>query len=606
MFARVLPFLLALSCGVPADAQDAQDLRFHSVFLRVEMAAGQPNFKTLAVDSLGKNKLDLNTMQPLRVPATAYRVSRMGQRVEYRSGEGAAEWAFQFADRRVTIRSTYSEANPPKPLVLNFDPILCHATVLGLFNDDGAVRLPALLHFPDHGTFRIRATAPGLALGYDALRDSDNFVRVTFPAATPARRQIEYQLEVAAIYPGGPQVANDPRLDGFRRDFLNIFQINPRLRVLANHAASDPCAFTVYMYSAVAVKAPPLAEGLTALDLLRQTLDRYAGGMKAYGMAHYGDSRGLPYDFLDTYPSLVMAAGDYARTSHDKAWVERNYAVVKSWADKIIQFDRDGDGLMEYPLSGNSGSWTRLVSIRPSNWWDTIGFRSEELGRQDHPVRQGRRRPHGVSAQRQLGFLDEAGVDPAVELVGHHWFRAQRRLRERAGLPCVDRDAGNRADERANGRSRHVYRAGGQAERLVLRHFFQSGDGRAGWLEKRRRQTSRLLFPLRERRGGDVRSADSRARQPRLGQAADEDEGSGLHAVRPGLTGQSDSDPARGLRAPGEALGRAGAGGRVGRISDLRERRRDGLLRLVHAAGALRFGAKGRSGCHALPHAEGI
>ena len=374
MFARVLPFLLALSCGVPADAQDAQDLRFHSVFLRVEMAAGQPNFKTLAVDSLGKNKLDLNTMQPLRVPATAYRVSRMGQRVEYRSGEGAAEWAFQFADRRVTIRSTYSEANPPKPLVLNFDPILCHATVLGLFNDDGAVRLPALLHFPDHGTFRIRATAPGLALGYDALRDSDNFVRVTFPAATPARRQIEYQLEVAAIYPGGPQVANDPRLDGFRRDFLNIFQINPRLRVLANHAASDPCAFTVYMYSAVAVKAPPLAEGLTALDLLRQTLDRYAGGMKAYGMAHYGDSRGLPYDFLDTYPSLVMAAGDYARTSHDKAWVERNYAVVKSWADKIIQFDRDGDGLMEYPLSGNSGSGTRLVSIRPSNWWDTIGF----------------------------------------------------------------------------------------------------------------------------------------------------------------------------------------------------------------------------------------
>src|ERR1035438_6803393 len=197
MFARVLPFLLALSCGVPADAQDAQDLRFHSVFLRVEMAAGQPNFKTLAVDSLGKNKLDLNTMQPLRVPATAYRVSRMGQRVEYRSGEGAAEWAFQFADRRVTIRSTYSEANPPKPLVLNFDPILCHATVLGLFNDDGAVRLPALLHFPDHGPFRIRATAPGLALGYDALRDSDNFVRVTFPAVPAAGRQIEYQLEVA-------------------------------------------------------------------------------------------------------------------------------------------------------------------------------------------------------------------------------------------------------------------------------------------------------------------------------------------------------------------------------------------------------------------------
>jgi hypothetical protein len=368
---RALPFWLALTCGVAANAQD---LRFHSAFLRVEMAAGQPNFKTLAVDSLGKNKLDMNTTQPLRASATEYLVSRTGQVVEYRSGEGAAQWAFQFTDRRVTMRSTFSETNLPKPLVLSFDPILCHATLLGLFNGDGAIRLPALLHFPDHGTFRITTTAPGLALGYDALRDTDNFVRVTFPPATAAQRQIEYQLDVVAIYPGGPLVANDPRLDGFRRDFLNIFQINPRLRVLANHAASDPCAFTIYMYSAVAVNAPPLAEGLSALDLLRQTLDRYAAGMKAYGMAHYGGLKEIPYDFLDTYPSLVMAVADYARASHDQAWVERNYAVVKSWADKIIQLDTDGDGLMEYPLSGNSGSWTSLVSIRPSNWWDTIGF----------------------------------------------------------------------------------------------------------------------------------------------------------------------------------------------------------------------------------------
>jgi uncharacterized protein (DUF608 family) len=95
-------------------------------------------------------------------------------------------------------------------------------------------------------------------------------------------------------------------------------------------------------------------------------------------MAHYGDLKELPYDFLDTYPSLVMAAGDYARASHDKAWVERNYPVVKSWADKVIQFDKDGDGLMEYPLSGNSGSWTKLVSVRPSNWWDTIGFAHQD------------------------------------------------------------------------------------------------------------------------------------------------------------------------------------------------------------------------------------
>jgi hypothetical protein len=55
----------------------------------------------------------------------------------------------------------------------------------------------------------------------------------------------------------------------------------------------------------------------------------------------------------------------------------------------MIEFDRDGDGLMEYPESGNAGTWTRNWAVEswtedwkkqqgagqhPSNWWDTIGF----------------------------------------------------------------------------------------------------------------------------------------------------------------------------------------------------------------------------------------
>jgi hypothetical protein len=42
-----------------------------------------------------------------------------------------------------------------------------------------------------------------------------------------------------------------------------------------------------FEYSSVAGRTPPLAPGLTALDMIRQTLDRYLSGMKAYGMAGY-------------------------------------------------------------------------------------------------------------------------------------------------------------------------------------------------------------------------------------------------------------------------------------------------------------------------------
>jgi hypothetical protein len=187
---------------------------------------------------------------------------------------------------------------------------------------------------------------------------------------------IDYTLEVVAIYPGPPELARDSRFDGFRRNWLNIFQLNPRLRVLANHAASDPCAFTVFEYSSMAERTPPLAPGLTALDLIRQTLDRYLSGMKAYGMA--GVQPDVPYDFLDTYPSLLIAAGDYVRGSNDEAWLKKNYAGLKDWAAKMLARDLQGSGLLEYPASGDSGSWTEQVTVRPANWWDTIGFGHED------------------------------------------------------------------------------------------------------------------------------------------------------------------------------------------------------------------------------------
>jgi hypothetical protein len=41
--------------------------------------------------------------------------------------------------------------------------------------------------------------------------------------------------------------------------------------------------------------------------------------------------------------------------------------------------DTSGNGLLKYPASGNAGSWPRgKVTLRPSNWWDTIGFGHED------------------------------------------------------------------------------------------------------------------------------------------------------------------------------------------------------------------------------------
>lgn len=382
----VIPALIALAPVLWGQ----QNQQYRSAYMQVAVAPDQPALVSLAVDSLGKNKLSVNPLRPPAPAPHAYDLRRVGNTFEYRlsgaSPSAPPAWTFEFSPRQIHLRSHFAGGSPPPPLLLNFNSYINHATLLGLLNGDGSVRLPALLHLPDLGTFRITSTpGKGAVLGYDALRQRDNpspsiptsvqegdYVKVTFPAASPSLRDIDYNLEIVAIHPDKPELEHDARFDGFRRDWINIFQLNPRDRVLANHAASAPCAFTLFEYASLAVRTPPLAPGVSALDLLRLSLDRYLEGMKAYGMAGY--QHDVPYDYLDSYPSLLISAWEYVRASKDQAWLEKNYPGLKAWATKVLAQDRDGQGLIEYPLSGNSGTWPPGVPIRPANWWDDIGF----------------------------------------------------------------------------------------------------------------------------------------------------------------------------------------------------------------------------------------
>ncbi len=377
-----IPYVFAAG----ALALGGDSLTYQSPFLQVEFARDQPGFAALAVDSLGKNKLNVDALIRPAASSSGFRARRSGGRIEYRtSGDTTASWIFQASEKQITLRSSYSAHHPAPPLVMDFDLRLCRATLLGLINGDGSIRLPALLHLPDHGTFRITSTTAGkLSLGYEVLpyaagRPKEKFVRISFPAASPSRSEVEYKLEVTAIYPKAPgsHYDEDPRFDGFRRNFINMFQVSPRFRSLANNSASDACAITVYEYAEVALRTPPLAPGLTALDLVRQTLDRYLGGMKGCGMKGYngGTPDETGFDFLDAYPSLVIAGADYALGSHDESWLKTNYPGLQAWATKMLDFDRDGDGLLEYPETRESGPWPWN---HPANWWDTIWFTNKD------------------------------------------------------------------------------------------------------------------------------------------------------------------------------------------------------------------------------------
>lgn len=351
-------------------------------FLKINPDKQWPRFDFFSIDSLGKNKLQHNIalVEPVTMQVK-YKTTISGNSTVYHL-QNTPAWKCTLNEKSFSIFSEFVEGNADT-FVINFNQHENHATLLGIMKgNEGKVTLPAILHLPDMGTLQLTCNIPGQTVEYSSKRFIEHpYVKIELPAATSGNKKIEYRFSVVTIHPAIPNLPADERYDCFRKNFISIFQINPFLKILANNSASDACAFTLFKYSEVALHTPPLANGLTAMDLIKMTLDRYLNGTKGYGMLGYDYDKtwDIPEsdtkcDTLDTYPSLLISACNYAISTNDKKWFVDNYSRLKGWITKMLDTDKDQDGLLEFCLSGNSGSWKGDATMRPANWWDTIGF----------------------------------------------------------------------------------------------------------------------------------------------------------------------------------------------------------------------------------------
>lgn len=362
-----------------------EDFSFTSPYMRLRLSATYPRLLYFSTDSLGQSKLENNPLPEQQQTDVVFTSKVRRQSIGYYAGTGNAQlpaWEFTAAEKKIVIRSAHGGAVAPPPFEIVVAQRKNHCTVLGHMTTALQVQFPCLLHLPGMGTFRISCNRPGVTLFYDAFRfDSgaetgEPFVKIRFAPASAEQPELVYTLESVAVYPDLPAIRGDVRFDGYRKNYLNIFQLNPRIQALANNSASDACTFTLYLYAEMARYTPPLAEGLTAMDLVRNTLERYLGGMKGYGQVGYKDGAAWAseFDSTDSMPSLVISACYYILDTKDSAWGKQHYNSIKDWATKMMLADKDGDGLIEYGYSGNSGSWDDKPFKRPANWWDTIGF----------------------------------------------------------------------------------------------------------------------------------------------------------------------------------------------------------------------------------------
>lgn len=359
-------------------------LHFVSESMELQLSAVAPEFVSLNIDGLGKGRRGANIVDTSApgegfkaTSSTRSRIRRVEYRAETAGANAPAVWTVELNGGRIVLTSAWSEGADSAPMVFRFNLGQVHSTVLGVFREDKLLAAPALLHFPGQGSMRLTTDATNIGLTYHSVHGKP-IASLALPGATAERRRIVYTLEVTAIYPNVKGIADDARFDAFKRNWLDVLQLNPEYPSLANNTASDTCAFCYYEYGDIAALTPPLAEGLTALDIVRQTLDRILAGGHAYGLPPKPWTE-FHSPFSDTFPSMLIAAGQCVRAGNSDAWLKTNYDGIKGWTETMLATDNTGNGLIKYSISGNSGIWKDgTPAFRPSNWWDTIGFGHED------------------------------------------------------------------------------------------------------------------------------------------------------------------------------------------------------------------------------------
>lgn len=137
-------------------------IKFTSQHVELALSSTTPEFVSLSVDGLGKERRGAN-MIGTNHSTGGYKASVSGsggvRRVEYRPtrapNHSPAAWTFEFSGSRIVLTSNWSVAFAPSPIVFHFDLKQVHSTVLGVFRQDKLLATPALMHFPGQGSLRL-------------------------------------------------------------------------------------------------------------------------------------------------------------------------------------------------------------------------------------------------------------------------------------------------------------------------------------------------------------------------------------------------------------------------------------------------------------------
>ena len=269
-----------------------------------------------------------------------------------------------------------------------FDATAAATHVLGPIVREGQTGLlgaPSLLHVPDSGSIRMEP-APGgdpMLLRSEAVRALDLATLEIKLGETPhphgdyvlpaGRQEASLELRIewpdVALHEGAPEeVAR-----AARRCYHTALTYRADTATLSNNGVSIHCPISMDNWSAIATRMGPLLPNLEAVDLLRDSLERWLDGGPGYTSGRIlqsGQMHDAEEEYTMTGAACLLGLADFLDHSGTSEWLDRFEAPIRDRIARTRALDLDDDGLIESRyrtgVSG-TGQWSTC-------WFDVVSF----------------------------------------------------------------------------------------------------------------------------------------------------------------------------------------------------------------------------------------